>query len=226
MKLSPIVLTGAVLIVVSVALSLFFYDRIPDPVPTHFDMNGRANGFTPKPFGAFIGPLLIAVLTVVLEVLPRISPRGYRMQSFRRTYEIIFSAIIALVFFVSAVALSQAIGMSVRVDRLMLIAIALLLLLLGNFMGKLTRNFFIGIRTPWTLASEEVWFRTHRLGGWLFVAAALVLFAGAFLDAGPPLILIVVIAVGVWLIVYSYVIYRRIEGNPNEDDESVRKSGQ
>ena len=213
MKVSPVVLTATVLVVVSIAMSVVFYDRLPDPVPTHFDATGRANGFTPKPFGAFVGPALIAFLGILFEVLPRISPRGYRMARFERTYQIVFCAILGVMFVLATVALLEATGVKIRVDRVALISIAVLLLIIGNFMGKLTRNFFIGIRTPWTLASDEVWFRTHRFGGWLTVIAALILFAGAFLGAGPSLILVVVVALAVVLTVYSYVIYRRIE-NP------------
>jgi uncharacterized membrane protein len=156
-------------------------------------------------------------------ILPKISPRGYLIDRFRRTYEIVSSAVIGFVFFLSMVALSMAMGARVRSDRLILVGIGVLLLVLGNFMGKLTRNFFIGIRTPWTLASEEVWFRTHRVGGWLFVMGALVLLAGAFLGAGPVLIFVVVIAIAVWLTVYSYVIYRRVEGDA-PDDENIPDS--
>lgn len=212
MKASPVVLTAAVLVVVSVAMSVAVYDRLPNPVPTHFDASGRPNGFTPKPFGAFIGPALIAFLGILFEVLPKISPHGYRMERFERTYQILCCTILGVIFVLATVALFEARGVKIRVDRVVLISIAVLLLIIGNFMGKLTRNFFVGIRTPWTLASDEVWFRTHRFGGWLTVIAALILFAGAFLGGGPSLILVVMIALAVVLTVYSYVIYRRIEG--------------
>jgi uncharacterized membrane protein len=83
-------------------------------------------------------------------------------------------------------------------------------------MGKLTRNFFIGIRTPWTIASEEVWLRTHRLGGWLFVLAGLVVFVSAFLGAGWIPAFAAITAAALISVVYSYVIYRRVEGFEEE----------
>lgn len=220
MKPSPLVATAVVLFVISVVVPAVFYDRIPDPVPTRFDGHGRASDFTPKPLGAFIGPIIIGFLAVLFMIFPRISPRGYLIDRFRRPYEIVASTVIGFVFFLSMVALSMAMGARLRADRVILIAIGVLLLVLGNFMGKMTRNFFIGIRTPWTLASEEVWYRTHRVGGWLFVMGALVLFAGAFLGAGPVLMLVVVIAIAVGLTVYSYVIYRRIEGDAPDDENN------
>lgn len=217
MRRSPLVITGILLFAIQLALALALYNRLPDPVPTHFDAQGHANGFTPKPFGAFIGPLIIAALTFVMAALPAISPRGYRMEAFRRTYDVLATAILGVVFFLLSVALWSATHGPFKPDRLLLIGMGALLVVVGNFMGKLTRNFFIGIRTPWTLASEEVWFRTHRVGGWVFVATGVVLFAGAFAGAGPGLLIGVTGAAAIAVTVYSYVIYRRIEGNPRDD---------
>jgi uncharacterized membrane protein len=90
--------------------------------------------------------------------------------------------------------------------------IGLLLAVVGNFLGKVTRNFFVGIRTPWTLASEEVWMRTHRLGGRLFVLAGLAMFALALAGGGPIAMIVVVGAAALVSVVASYFIYRRIEG--------------
>ena len=83
---------------------------------------------------------------------------------------------------------------------------------MGNFLGKVTRNFFVGIRTPWTLASEEVWLRTHRLGGKCFVAAGFAVVAISLLGLGPWAMMAVILAAALVPVVYSYVIYRRLEG--------------
>lgn len=206
-----IVWTAAVLALVATALSIAFYQRLPDPVPTHFDLKGIPNGFTPKPFGAFIMPLLIAALGLVLAVLPAISPRGYTLDAFRRVYEIVSITILGVLFTLGVLALFQALGWRPPLSRVLLPLIGVILIVTGNFMGKIRRNFFVGIRTPWTLADEEVWFRTHRFGGPLFVIAGVVLMAGAFFGAGMALLLPVIILVALVPIVYSYVVYRRLQ---------------
>jgi uncharacterized membrane protein len=81
---------------------------------------------------------------------------------------------------------------------------------MGNFMGKLTRNFFVGIRTPWTLVNDEVWLRTHRLGGKLFVAAGVVTAIAAFSGAGLYVMLAAVLAAAIVSVIYSYVVYRKL----------------
>jgi uncharacterized membrane protein len=206
-----IVWTAAVLALVATALSIAFYSRLPDPVPTHFDLQGTPNGFTPKPIGAFILPFIIAVVGLILSVLPAISPRGYTMEAFGRVFEIVAITIIAIVFAIGVVALLQALGWRPPLDRVIQPLVGVTLIVAGNFMGKLRRNFFIGIRTPWTLADEEVWFRTHRLGGPLFVVAGIVLMVAPFFGAGMSLIIPVLLLAALIPVVYSYLIYRRLQ---------------
>ena len=105
--------------------------------------------------------------------------------------------------------------MPVAMDRAMHAGTGLLFVVLGNFMGKLTKNFFVGIRTPWTLASDEVWLRTHRLGGKLFVLAGVALFIAGLLGGGTVPLLVAVAVAGGIPVVYSYLLYRRIEGFKN-----------
>ena len=97
-------------------------------------------------------------------------------------------------------------------ERAIPAGVGLLLVVLGNFMGKLTKNFFVGIRTPWTLASDEVWLRTHRLGGKLFVLAGAGLFVAGLSGAGHVAILLAVVVAAGIPVAYSYVVYRKLEG--------------
>ena len=97
-------------------------------------------------------------------------------------------------------------------------AVGILLAVLGNFLGKVTRNFFVGIRTPWTLASDEVWYKTHRLGGKLFVLAGLAVFVLSLAGAGPIAVGVVIGAAALISVVASYLFYRRIEGFKGEVD--------
>jgi len=98
-----------------------------------------------------------------------------------------------------------------------------LLMFVGNYMGKIRKNFFIGIRTPWTLASDEVWAKTHRLGGWCMVAAGLAMAAGAFADVVTDWIVLIVVGIVLIPVVYSYFAYRALEGfgpDPKINDDA------
>ncbi len=215
MKLSRYNLVCLFLVVASFGLAAGLYTRLPDPVPTHWSPRGVADGFTPKPWGAFLLPLVIAGVFALFRILPKISPRGFRMDRFRRVFEILQTAILSFLFLATVVALLAAAGIPFEIHRAIFAGLGLLFLVIGNFMGKLTKNFFVGIRTPWTLASEEVWLRTHRLGGKLFVLAGLVIFLAGLLGAGVEWLLGVTLFVAAICVLYSYLLYRRLEGFKN-----------
>lgn len=205
-----------VLIVSAFALSLALSSRLPQQIPTSWNLRGQPTDFTPKPWGQFLIPLTMTGTYLLLLVLPGISPRGYRFESFRGAWEIVRAAILAFLLFVHAVILLSAVGAGIATDRAMEVGTGLLLVVLGNYMGKLTKNFFVGIRTPWTLASDEVWLRTHRLGGKLFLAAGLVLFAAGLTGLGFVPAVVAVGAAALVSVAYSYVLYRRLEGFKGE----------
>lgn len=213
MKISRVNLASLTLVVLAFVMAGAFYGRLPAWVPTHWNASGRADGFISKPWGPFILPLVTAGACLLMLLLPRISPRGFRIERFRRVFEIIQVTIVAFLFLVTMLVLLAGAGVPIPMDRAIFASTGLLLIVLGNFMGKVTKNFFVGIRTPWTLASDEVWLRTHRLGGKLFVAAGAVIVVSGLLGAGVVPVLIAVAAAAVIPIVYSYVIYRRIEGD-------------
>ncbi len=189
------------------------YSRLPEQVPTHWNAKGHADGFSPKPWGPFLLPLLLLGIFALFRALPRISPRGFEIERFRSVYELFALAIIAFLFFLNVLALLSGIGVAFPMERAVFAGTGLLLAILGNFFGKLRRSLFVGIRTPWTLASDEVWLRTHRLGGKLFVIAGIGLFVCALLGWGGAALLLVAVALaGGVPCVYSYLLYRRLEG--------------
>lgn len=212
MRISRANLLSLALVIGAFVMAAALYNRLPESMPTHWNARGVVDGHTPKPWGPFLLPLVMAGVFLLLVSVPRISPKGFRLDSFQGVFEGIQTAILAFMFLVTVLGMLAGIGVPVPMERVLLSATGLLFAVLGNFMGKFTKNFFCGIRTPWTLASDEVWFRTHRLGGRLFVLAGGVLFVSGLLGGGPiPALVALGVAVGV-PVLYSYILYRRIEG--------------
>ncbi|MFL6247608.1 MAG: SdpI family protein [Thermoanaerobaculia bacterium] len=199
------------MLLIALTLSLVFYRTLPDPMPTHWNISGEVNGWSPKPFGAFLMPLIMAGMVALFAALPRISPRGYPVDEQSRAYRAIELSIVAFLLGVHVVMLLASTGTRIDMTVIVPMLVGALFVVLGNYMTKMRRNFFIGIRTPWTLADEDVWYRTHRLGGRVFVAAGIALmlvpFAG---EAQHAALTAIVIAAAFIPIVYSYVIYRRM----------------
>jgi uncharacterized membrane protein len=199
------------LVVAAFAVAAALYPWLPPSVPTHWNWRGEPDGFMPKSIGAFLMPLTMAGVWGLFAALPWLSPRGYRIDRFRGAFDVMQAATLAFLLFVHVLALCAALGRGVAMNRALALGLGLLLMVVGNFLGKVTRNFFVGIRTPWTLASDEVWLRTHRFGGRLFVGAGLLAVAAAALDWGLAPALAAVLAAALGPAVYSFLLYRRIE---------------
>ena len=216
MKLRRGEILALVLVLAAFSMTVVLYGRLPEKIPSHWNLRGEIDAYASKPFGPFLLPSVMAGLFLLFLALPAISPRGFRFESFRPVWGILQSAILGLLFLIHTLVLLSAMGKPVDMTRGIEAGVGLLLVVLGNFLGKVTRNFFVGIRTPWTLASEDVWLRTHRLGGKLFVLAGLTMFVLALVGASPVAIGVVVGAAALVSVVASYVFYRRIEGFKDE----------
>jgi uncharacterized membrane protein len=205
---------GLLLVLCAFAVAAAMYSRLPDPMPSHWDASGRVNGTMPRPWGAFLGPAMMLVMLGIFAGLPRISPRGFEMDAFARAWATLCLTALGFVFLVEVLVLRAAREGGALSTRAMFVGIGVLVAVIGNFLGKVTRNFFAGIRTPWTLANEEVWHRTHRFAAKLFVLAGI--FVAVAGIAGVPMWAIVAapIAAALASAVYSYLIYKRIEGFP------------
>ncbi len=216
MKLTRNTLISLGFVVAAFAIAAALYSRLPELVPTHWNARGEADGFTPKPWGPFLLPLSMAGTYIFLMLIPQISPRGYGTERFQSVFEIIQASLLAMLLAVTAVTLFAGIGVPMPIERITHIATGLLFIVIGNFLGKVTKNFFVGIRTPWTLASDEVWLRTHRLAGKLFVIAGIGLVASSFAGGGTVALLVAVGLAAAIPAVYSYILYRRLEANRSE----------
>ena len=207
-------IVALVIIALQILIAVGTYPFLPAIVPSHWDAAGNVNGYMPKLANALIVPLTSIGLFVLLRVLLIASPR-LRNQDSRSTQNIVGLLLVGILLFmllIQVITLAVPLGLSVNVSFVVSLAVSVLFIFIGNYLGKIQRNFWAGVRTPWTLASDIVWERTHRLGGWLFVAAGVIGIISTFVPnlriwgvIGPILI------VSAILVIYSYVEYRRVE---------------
>jgi len=206
---------GLVIAAVAVAVSIWAYPRLPPTVATHWDLHGAPDGFSSRLLAVSIVPVVLLVMTGLYNVLPKLDPRGENYAKFLSTYWLIANAVIVFVLVAHAMIIASALGYSVRIDRLMPLGFGLLFIFLGNYITRVEPNWFVGIRTPWTLSSDTVWRKTHRTGGWLMVLGGFVLAVGAFIlphGAFPPLFVTTIVIVALIPIVQSYVLWKREQG--------------
>lgn len=202
-------LVGILFTLAAFAVVALSYAQMPERVPTHWNYQGVADGFMSKPWGPFFMPLMMVGLLVFFNVVRAVSPKSASIEAFGRVYSILVSALFAFFFVLTVAATLAGTGAPVNMSKVVMISVGALFVVLGNFMGKVTRNYFIGIRTPWTLEDEEVWHRTHRLGGKVFVVAGLATILVVLLDLAV-LALPIVLAMAAVPVIYSYLVHRRL----------------
>lgn len=210
-----------VFIAITIAAAAYLYPSLPDEIPTHWNLQGEVDDYTPKPWGVMIMPLMAIFVFVIMKLIPVISPKGYRTDEFRGVVNIFTVTLVGFTAAAALLVLLAATGHDVHVNEMVFAGTGLLFIVLGNFLGKVRKNFFIGIRTPWTLASDEVWSRTHRLGGWVFVLIGFFMFLNAFVQFPEVWLIGSIVVIAFVPVVYSYVLYRKLEGfeeeSPNID---------
>ena len=210
MKPARTLVISALFVLILLLAFAWLSPHMPARVPAHWDARGQINGYM-SPLGAVMTPMVVIVVLAVLTLLlPAISPRGYAIKPFGSIFALIMLAVQAFVLVSALGVLLNAAGHPVQMPLICMLGIGVLFMIIGNYMGKLRKNFFIGIRTPWTLASDAVWERTHRVGGWLFMLAGVASMLLALAGGAPSGLIVIILSVVLVLAVYSYVVYRRL----------------
>lgn len=200
------------LIAGSFLFSAAVYLWLPDQIPSHWNLAGEVDSTMSKTWGAFMMPLIMLGLYGVFRVIPALSPKGYGIDAANSGFVGIRVAVFALFALLNLLILLAALGVPIAMGSAVSMAVGGLLAVLGWFLDRLPRNFYVGIRTPWTIVDEDNWTRTHRLGKWLFMAAGLVMVVGGIMGANAFVIVAAALAAGLVPMVYSYLIYRQGPG--------------
>lgn len=183
------------------------------PLPTHWDLRGEPDAFSDKWTALLMPALLAGGLSLLFYFLPALESRQEGLKRSQGLYVWSWVALLLMCVMVQLAVISTALHWPVHATNFILAGVGLIFVLIGNQLGKSRSMYLIGIRTPWTLASEEVWVRTHRLAGKLMAAGGALLVLAAFLPLPSGLIaalLGTVISVAVIIpLVYSYVLWRR-----------------
>lgn len=188
-------------------------ERLPERVPIHWNASWEADGFVGRDstFTIFyLMPTLVTGVIALLWVLPAVSPARFKVDQFRAVYDYIVALVVGLFAYLYAVILNAQVTGTMS-GPWFIGGMFLFFGLLGNVLGKVRKNFWVGVRTPWALASNVVWEKTHRLAAWTFTAAGVVGFLLVLLGVNPLISLALIIAAALIPVVYSLVEYKRLE---------------
>lgn len=211
MKTSSALSWCALFIAVSLGLAAWYFGRLPDTIPTHWGPDGQPNQWSSKGPVLFLMPGIMVAMTLLIPTLPYLSPKGFKMEGFLPVFNYLMVLLMLMFGVMNAVILYNTAHPFWNGNRWLLAPMFLILGLIGNLLGKTDRNFFVGIRTPWTLASDKVWRATHRLGAKMFVIGGFV--SAALVLVGMPVmpVLMIFLAATLWPVVYSFLLYKRLE---------------
>lgn len=211
-RMSPMKKNNMVIILSLLSLigTFIIYNQLPEQIPMHWNIRGEVDRYDPKYMVLIIGALPLA-LAILKKVLPHIDPRKDNYKKHGPAYSkiVFFTTLFLILVNWSVIAIS--LGVAVNISLIVPLGVGVLFIIMGNYMPQFRHNYFVGIKTPWTLADEDNWKKTHYVGGYIFMIDGLLFIISGLIKsqiAITALLVITLISTG-FLYVYSYMIYAK-----------------
>lgn len=203
----------------------YFWQQLPAQVPIHWNAQGEIDRFGSKAT-LWLIPILLPLLTyLLLLIVPLLDPK-IKAKTMGKKFDMLKTLMSTLMAILAIYIIYSAKNQSLTNPNIVVLFVGVLFLILGNYFKILQSNYFIGIRTPWTLESPSVWKKTHRLGGIIFFIGGLILILSSLILSNPINFILLVVVSGITLfvpIVYSFLLYKK-EQNTSAQNESISKS--
>lgn len=199
------------MIAVAVIAGLLLWNQLPEQMASHWNTNDQVDGYMTKFWGVSLMPLIILGMLALFIVVPGIDPLKANIAQFRGAFNLFIVLISAFMLYMHGLTLAWSLGyQDFKMSAAMLPFLGVVFIFIGYMLRQAKRNFFIGIRTPWTLSSDVVWDKTHQLGSILFMASGVLAIIGSFLGGMMAfwLFFVPLMASTIVLVVYSYILYR------------------
>jgi uncharacterized membrane protein len=195
------------------SLSAWAWKQIPDTqlIPVHYDINGLPDRYGGKWEGLLAVPLLGVGVTALFAIIPRLEPRSEHLMRSNKAYFMTALSAMALLLSIHTATVLQELGWRINVATVVSVGVSVLLAVMGNYLSKVRSNFSFGIRTPWTLSSEQSWNKTHRLGGRLLFFLGISGTIAALVNANQLFLLLILggtASTTIVLVIYSYVVWK------------------
>ena len=198
------------LILLTLAVTILAYPGLPDQIPSHWNSAGEVDGYLPKFWGVLVIPLVMIAFTALFALIPRIDPLRANYQKFQMYYEGFILVFAVFLLLIQLQILLWGLGYPISPNLLLPLIMGALFIYLGFLIEHAEPNWFVGIRTPWTMSSERVWKKTHTLGGTLFKIAGILTMVGVvFGKYSLWFVLVPILVVSISLVIYSYLAFRK-----------------
>jgi len=200
-----------VIVLISFITTIFVYNDLPEEIPRQWGIDGEVNSYWGKE-AVFFTALLPLILYLLMKFLPKIDPKKESYKKHKKAYNMTIFTVIIFLIVIHWISIYVSLGHDINMQLLVNLGVGILFIVIGNYMGQIRHNYFFGIRNPWTLASEEVWKKTHRASSYVFVVLGILFIVSGFitgeiaiwLTIGGALVLVF------FTTVYSYLVFRKI----------------
>lgn len=212
MKLRRGEVVSLILVVISFIVAWVFYPELPEKVASHWNVLGEVDGYTNRFWGAFLLPLVLTAMLVLFLAVPRIDPKRENIQKFRGYFDQFIVTLFLFLIYLDGLTLAWNLGYSFNLMRFLSPAFAVLFYVTGVMVTHARTNWTIGIRTPWTLSSPQVWQKTHNLGGKLFMLSGIIALLGViFPFLAVWFVVVPVILSSIITVLYSYLEFNKLK---------------
>ena len=161
---------------------IYLWDKLPEQMPMHFDINGNADGYASKAFAVFGFPVIMVAMQWLMAFLSDLDPKTKKNS--KKTTAMVLWIIPSLSILLHTIIYAYSLGKEFNVTTPIILFFGLFFVVTGNYLPKMSQSYTIGIKFPWTLDSKENWNYTHRISGKIWVAGGILLIATAFLNLG------------------------------------------
>jgi len=198
------------IVLLSFVIGAYFYPQLPDQIASHWNARGEVDDYLSKTWGLFLIPLMLSGFFLMFLVIPKIDPLKENIKKFIKYFDLLILFLFSFLFYVYLLMILWNLGLRFDMSYLIIPPVGLLFIFIGFIFEKTKRNWFIGIRTPWTLSSDSVWEKTHKLGAKLFKVSGLVILAGIFFEKYLLFFIIIpAVFTAIYTMVYSYFEYQK-----------------
>ncbi|PGZ99138.1 hypothetical protein COE51_09910 [Bacillus pseudomycoides] len=200
-----------ILISITILAWIISWPHLPNTIATHWSSSGTVNGYSSKLNGMLLMVGVMVGTYILLNVVPKIDPKKENYKKFSKSFTMITYSILVVLFIANMDIIATGLGYDLRINRFAELIVGILFLVIGNYLPQCKPNFFIGIRTPWTLSNEEVWRKTHRFSGKVFIVLGIIMCISTFAPAAwKSYIVLTVVLIGVVItMLYSYLAYKK-----------------
>lgn len=200
-----------ILSIISLIGTVIAYFYLPDTIPIHWGIDGKVDNTGPKYMAIILGALPLAIY-ILMNTLPKIDPKRENYKKHSKAYRIFSFYTILFLIIINWITIIASFGVEMNVGLFIPILVGILFIIIGNYMPQFRHNYFVGIKTPWTLADETNWKKTHFFGGYVFMILGIIIMLMGIIP--NPLILYIGITVSAILVislyVYSYLLFRKM----------------